>query len=138
MNLKKTPKSVRLPWNGSPMPQMKYVQKKKNRLRSFKIDFKFQGGNIFKLKKEIHGYLLQLVQALRYDKHKEGTCSDLAKFLMARASKNIQIAVKFFWNLTVEVRSLLFKNIMTEFKNFIRGSETESVLEAQQEVWSRG
>jgi hypothetical protein len=65
--------------------------------------------------KEIGSYLLQLVQALRYDKVEEGALSDLAKFLIQRSIINEQIGIQYFWNLTVEKRSPLFKNILKEF-----------------------
>lgn len=44
---------------------------------------------------ELQLYLLQLVQALRYDKN-EAT-SDLAQFLMLRAVENYKIGCQIFW-----------------------------------------
>uniref|UniRef100_A0A6B2KYB6 phosphatidylinositol 3-kinase n=1 Tax=Arcella intermedia TaxID=1963864 RepID=A0A6B2KYB6_9EUKA len=62
---------------------------------------------------ELSSYLLQLVQALRYDK--QDTQSDLAKLLFQRAIQNSTIGIQLFWFITVEKDDPIYQNIENEF-----------------------
>eukprot|EP01126_Amoeba_proteus_P038519 TRINITY_DN4021_c0_g1_i1.p1 TRINITY_DN4021_c0_g1~~TRINITY_DN4021_c0_g1_i1.p1 ORF type:complete len:663 (-),score=169.65 TRINITY_DN4021_c0_g1_i1:173-2161(-) len=68
---------------------------------------------------EIQSYLLQLVQAHRYDKNDGVGISDLAEFLISRCTeasgRDKSMGIQFFWNLTVEKRNPLFKRILDHF-----------------------
>jgi len=87
---------------------------------------------------EIMSYLLQLVQALRYDKTDDvNHLSDLAKFLIQRGVNNPKIGVQFYWYLVVERRNPIFEKILKEFKKYVQRSGDRTLfqhLKTQKEV----
>jgi hypothetical protein len=71
---------------------------------------------------DLRYYLLQLVQALRYDPPKKDSL--LLKFLAERCSKNFTIASYVYWYLRVEEKDpkdyALFQKRMQEFNSMLQ------------------
>lgn len=51
---------------------------------------------------EVERYLLQLVQALRYDKVVK---TDLMRYLIRRCTESVKLGIRFYWYLTVEAET---------------------------------
>ncbi|KAK9455873.1 kinase-like domain-containing protein [Dipodascopsis uninucleata] len=76
---------------------------------------------------ELQLYLLQLVQALKFDKvsNNRGKKSSLARFLEGRAAKNEILGNYFHWYVSVETEDgdskTLYKNVLSDFLNTLAG-----------------
>lgn len=77
---------------------------------------------------ELELYLLQLVQALRFEKPSSsgssGKKSSLAKFLIGRAARNTVLGNYFFWYVNVEAQEkgapTIFRSVLNQFQNSLK------------------
>lgn len=97
---------------------------------------------------ELQLYLLQLVQALKYEATGDGDDSSLARFLVTRAASSLALGNFLFWYLVVEVsdssndqapehRELFAKveyDFMTELEKTPEGSEIRKTFRRQVEL----
>ncbi|KAF2875219.1 kinase-like domain-containing protein [Massariosphaeria phaeospora] len=97
---------------------------------------------------ELQLYLLQLVQALKYEAPGEGDDSSLARFLITRAANSFTLGNFFHWYLMVEIsdfstdqapehRALFAKveyDFMLELERTPSGSETRKTFQRQGEL----
>lgn len=81
---------------------------------------------------ELELYLLQLVQALRFEKSSSGSNgkkSSLAKFLIGRAARNSLLGNYFFWYVNVEAQETgapsIFKAVLNQFQNSLKSQEQQ-------------
>lgn len=81
---------------------------------------------------ELELYLLQLVQALRFEKSSSsssGKKSSLAKFLIGRAARNAILGNYFFWYVNVEAQENgaphIFKAVLNQFQNSLKAQEQQ-------------
>lgn len=79
---------------------------------------------------ELELYLLQLVQALRFEKtssSSSGKKSSLAKFLIGRAARNTVLGNYFFWYINVEAQEKgapsIFRSVLNQFQNSLKAQE---------------
>lgn len=75
-------------------------------------------------------YLLQLVQALRFESEKSSKKSPLARFLVTRAASNPILANFFFWYITVEAADRnapsIFKHVLTQFQEVLKNGQKKA------------
>lgn len=83
---------------------------------------------------ELELYLLQLVQALRFEK----PTSDLSKFLIGRATRNNILGNYFFWYVNVEAQETgapeIFKTVLEQFKNSLKQNDPEQLKIIEKQV----
>lgn len=72
---------------------------------------------------ELLCYLLQLVQALRYEANTE--FGPLAEFLMERAAKSSDLGYYFFWYVTVECEDKRYKDYYSKLRSKFEQTLTE-------------
>eukprot|EP00761_Pharyngomonas_kirbyi_P010894 gb/GECH01010917.1/.p1 GENE.gb/GECH01010917.1/~~gb/GECH01010917.1/.p1 ORF type:complete len:900 (+),score=181.57 gb/GECH01010917.1/:1-2700(+) len=85
---------------------------------------------------ELLAFLLQLVQALRYED--KGEKSELAEFIMERACSSFEIANSFYWYLTVESegtneQAKMFSQIHKAFLYTLKAKKHEFLVQLSQQ-----
>lgn len=85
---------------------------------------------------ELELYLLQLVQALRFEKtssSSSGKKSSLAKFLIGRAARNNVLGNFFFWYVNVEAQEkgapAIFRSVLNQFQNSLKAQQLSQTRE---------
>ncbi|EQC34632.1 hypothetical protein SDRG_07953 [Saprolegnia diclina VS20] len=94
---------------------------------------------------ELLDFLLQLVQALRYERRHEASLGPLARFLISRACKHFKMANFFYWYLQVEVSDVrdgdMFTRILERMLSQMRESDDGvailNMLQTQNEYMNR-
>ena len=84
---------------------------------------------------ELNTYLLQLVQALRYDEKDEKGRSPLASFLSERAARSVAVAKFVWWYLKDDAEDGTYEQACATFRIY-RGRFPEDLAEAAPDVYA--